>query len=1116
MSDQNSLANTSIRDNHTFGTVGDFLRKKIRSGANLSVVSAYFTIYAYQQLKDSFDSIEKLRFLFGEPSYLKSLDPSKINRRDFKIEDDQLVIPTESRLSQKMAAKECSEWIKQKVDIKSMVDTNLLHGKLYLIENPNLTNEAIMGSSNFTMHGLGFANKPNIELNMITQDRRDWEDLKNWFDLLWNDDKGLVEDVKDEVLKYLEKLYVDNEPEFIYFKTLFHLFEKYLADQEKGGLLNEKTGFYESEVWDMLYDFQKDGVKGAINKILKHNGCIIADSVGLGKTFEALAVIRYFELLNLRVLVLCPKKLVSNWTLFQAQKNNSLNPFRKDRFNYTVLYHTDIGRKSGIASADGIDLEHFNWGNFDLVVIDESHNFRGNPIERTIDGETRINRAMWLMEKVVKSGVKTKVLMLSATPVNNNLRDLRNQIHYITEGSNNALFESTQIQDIGQTIKNAQTQFTLWADPKKNPNRQVKDLIERLDTAFIKLLDELTIARSRKHIKSYYDIAAVGQFPERLKPRAIYPAIDLQDHFLTYDNLNKKILKYKLSVYNPSAYVLPEFLPNYEEQAKTQVIAFTQREREDFLIGMMKVNFLKRLESCIESFEISMDRTVKKIDNLIIKIKNYQKQMVPVLQESLVDYELSEDELEESEEEQDQWQVGKKLKFNLAHLDLDKWMIDLKNDRDALYDLYVHAFAVVPERDAKLHLLKQIISSKIKEPINGDNRKVLLFTAFGDTANYLYGNLKSWARNELKIHTALVTGSETKTTLGKNHFEHILTNFSPISKKRMQLHLGLEEEIDLLIATDCISEGQNLQDCDFVVNYDIHWNPVRIIQRFGRIDRIGSKNSKIQLVNFWPTKDLDNYINLKERVEARMALVDVTATGEDNVLETGQIEELIKEDLKFRNKQLKRLREEVLDLEELDESISLTDFTLDDFRIELMNYIENNRKKLEEAPFGLYAVVPALSSEYANLIDVNKYSAAEREIIKPGVVFCLKQKGDTTGNDQVNPLQPYFLVYIRDDDTVRFNYTHPKQILEIYRLLCQGKNAPFESLCSLFDDETGQGENMDNYSVLLESAIKAIRQVFTRRAVTRLTTDRSALLIPLEKQVKEANQFELVTWLILK
>lgn len=1117
MPDSNLPVLSSIRDNNTFGTVGSFLQDKIKAGSKLSVVSAYFTIYAYAHLKEQLDSIESLRFLFGEPSYLKSIDPSKVNRRDFKIEDDQLVIPTESRLSQKLTARECSDWIRDRVEIKSMVDTNLLHGKLYLVENPNLTNEGIMGSSNFTMKGLGFSDKSNIELNMIIQDRRDWQDLKNWFDLLWNDDTGLVNDVKDEVLKYLEKLYVDNEPEFIYFKTLFHLFEKYLSEQEKGGLLTDRTGFFESEIWEMLYDFQKDGVKGAINKILTHNGCIIADSVGLGKTFEALAVIRYFELLNQRVLVLCSKKLVSNWTLFQAHKSHSLNPFKRDRFNYTVMYHTDLGRITGRSEADGIDLEHFNWGAYDLVVIDESHNFKGNPMEKEVDGRMRMNRAMWLMQKIIREGAKTRVLMLSATPVNNNLRDLRNQIHLITEGRNDALWESSQIKDIALTIKVAQTQFTQWADPKRTTKRQVKDLIEKLDTSFFKLLDELTIARSRKHIKNFYDINKIGNFPERLKPVPLYPDIDTKNRFLTYDNLNKKILQYKLAIFNPSAYVKTEFVGIYEEKARGEVLAFTQRDRENFLIGMMKVGFLKRLESSIESFEKSMDRTISKIEERIYKIKKFQQMKAASQVEDLSAFQPDEPDIEEDEEDRDQWMVGKKLKFDLAHLDLDLWLADLERDRAALSELYNHASAVDPSRDAKLKLLKEVITGKIKNPLNVDNKKLLIFTAFADTAHYLYDNLQNWIRNEFNLHCALVTGTETKTSFGINTFEHILTNFSPRSKHREQMNLQQKEgEIDILIATDCISEGQNLQDCDCVINYDIHWNPVRIIQRFGRIDRIGSKNQRIQLINFWPTRDLDNYINLKERVEARMALVDVTATGEDNVLETDQIEDLIKEDLKFRNKQLKRLKEEVLDLEEIDESISLTDFTLDDFRIELMKYIEKNRKLLEEAPFGLYAVVPALSGEHGDLLDLSKYSASEQEIIQPGVVFCLKQKGDTSGVDQVNPLQPYFLVYIRNDGTVRYNYTHPKQILEIYRLLCQDRTVPFDTLCSLFDKETGQGQNMEKYSTLLESAISAIRQVFLKRVGNRLTTDRGAVLIPVEKQVNEANQFELVTWLVLK
>jgi len=1112
---------SSIRDNRNRGSVGEFLRENIKSQSDLAIVSAYFTIYAYNQLKNELDNISHLNFLFGEPTFIKSLDPTKTNKRDFKIEDDKIVIPIESRLTQKTVAKDCSQWIQQKVDIKSMVKPNFLHGKMYHVTQKSGVEKAIVGSSNFTVNGLGLGGSPNIELNMVVDNDRDRTDLKAWFNELWDDDTGLVEDVKAQVLKYLEQLYVENEPEFIYFKTLFHIFENYLDEQQKGGLLTEQTGFFESEIWDTLYEFQKDGVKGAINKILKHNGCIIADSVGLGKTYEALAVIRYFELLNARVLVLCPKKLSGNWTIYQASQNNSLNPFTKDKFNYSVLYHTDMGRETGQSKANGIDLENFNWGAYDLIVIDESHNFRGNPMEKIKDdGTLKMNRAKWLMEKIIREGVKTKVLLLSATPVNNNLKDLRNQISLITEGENDAMFESTQIKDIGLALKNAQTLFTNWADPKKTPERTIKLLIERLDSSFFKLLDELTIARSRKHIKSFYKVEEeIGKFPTRETPISIYPNIDLKDRFYTYDELNKIILRYKLSVFNPSAYVLPDKKQKYETLAATSgVLAFKQSDREYFLIGMMKVNFLKRLESSIESFEISMDRTIRKIEKLEEKIKEFKKQRLVSQEENLESFEPDEDELEENENDLDQWQVGKKLKFDLADLELDLWLSDLEADRSALNGLYNFAVAVTPDRDAKLKDLIKLIKDKIDQPINGNNKKVVVFTAFADTARYLYDCIKDWTLNELKLNIALVTGSESKTTFGRNEYSNILTNFSPVSKnRRLMKSMPQEGEIDILIATDCISEGQNLQDGDYLINYDIHWNPVRIIQRFGRIDRLGSKNDVIQLVNFWPTKDLDNYINLKARVEARMALVDVTATADDNVLATNQISELIEDDFKYRNKQLKKLQNEVLDLEDMSESISLTDFTLDDFRIELINFLENNRKRLEDAPFGLYAVVPALSGDYANQLDTSQFSDAEKEIIKPGVVYCLKQKGDTSGNEEVNPLQPYFLVYIRNDGQVRYNYTSAKHILEIYRLMCAGKAKPFEELCDLFNEETGNGGKMNKYSELLEQSITEISRVFNKRSSQKITgNDRGALLIPKSKRINEMDNFELVTWLVIK
>ena len=1110
---------SSIRDNHAKGKVAEFLKEHIASDSKLSIVSAFFTIYAYEKLKKELDGINHLKFLFGEPRFIqaKDLDPELKNVRAYKFEDDTLTIKLENKLQQKKVAKECAEWLRQKAEIRSMVKPNFLHGKLYHIEKPSGTEEALMGSSNFTVNGLGLGNRPNIELNLVVDSNRDRKDLKKWFDDIWNNEEGLVEDVKDQVLKYLETLHTENDPEFIYFKTLYHLFQKYLENEQKGGLLDERTGFFDSEIWHMLYEFQKDGVKGAINKIEKHGGCIIADSVGLGKTFEALAVIRYYELKNQQVLVLCPKKLSSNWTVYQASKNNQLNPFKKDRFNYHVLYHTDLGRNQGISSADGHDFQNIEWGNYSLIVIDESHNFRGNPMEKLLDdGTTRMNRAKFLMDKIIQSGVKTKVLLLSATPVNNNLRDLRNQLSYLIQDNEQSFYENTQIKDYRQTLKLAQTQFTTWAD-KKNKSRTVKNLLEKLDSSFFKLLDELTIARSRKHIVSFYNMGEIGKFPDRLPPQPIYSFIDLENRFFTYDALNKKILQYKLSIFNPSAYVKKEFQDFYEQKvkAKQRVLAFKQSDREHFLINMMKVNYLKRLESSIESFQISMDRTIARIERLEQKINAFIEKKKDVQQLDLYEFEMDETERPDVEDDEEQWEVGKKLRFNLAHLDLAYWLRDLQADKEALSDLYNNARAIDASRDAKLHDLKKLIIDKIKQPINPGNNKVLVFTAFADTAKYLYDNLNEWSVNSLGLQIAMVAGSHCITTFGKNEFSHILTNFSPVSKNRaMVKSMAQEGEIDILIATDCISEGQNLQDCDCIINYDIHWNPVRIIQRFGRIDRLGSKNDQIRLINFWPTKDLDNYINLKERVEARMALVDVTATGEDNILDTEQIEELITDELKYRNQQLKRLQKEILDVEELDDSISLTDFTLDDFRIELSNYIKNDGEKLQNAALGLYAIVPSPSGNHAKQCH-RDFNQTEKDIIQPGVIYCLRQKGDTTGTEDVNPLQPYFLVYVREDGTVRFNYVHAKQVLEMFRLLCQGVTTPYQQLCDWFNTSTNNGSDMAKYNQLAEKAIDEISRVFKKKVSQKLTTDRGAVLVPKNKQATEADHFELITWLII-
>ena len=1106
------MNNSTIRDNHKQGKVGDFLKDNLQKDCDIDIVSAYFTIYAYYNLKQHLDEIDSMRFLFGEPTFIKEADPAQKNLKSYKIEydraDEQLKIPMQTRLTQKKIAKECCDWLSAKAEIRSMVKPNFLYGKMYHIKHKTGIEKAIVGSSNFTVNGLGFGGRHNIELNLIVDSDRDRTDLGNWFESIWNENPDIIQDVKAEVLRYLTQLYAENSPEFIYYKTLFHVFDKFLnAQNEKDFEIN--SNLLDSQIWNSLYEFQKVGVKGALNRINKNGGCIIADSVGLGKTYEALAVIKEFESKNKRVLVLCPKKLSSNWTVFQAAKNHSLNPFPKDKFQYNVLYHTDMGRITGKSGGDALSFDTFNWGTYDLVVVDESHNFKGNPEYKTDkSGKYKLNRPAWLMDKIIKQGADTKILLLSATPVNTSLKDLRNQISLITHGNVHALYDDTGIFDIAQLLKVAQTQFTTWADIKNNPNRKLKDLLEKIDSGFFKLLDELTIARSRNHIVKAYSEAEIGKFPKRLKPISVYSAIDTQNRFPAYDKINAQILEYKLSVFIPSHYIKQEseILKKYAEKATSgNITAFTQEDRENFLIGMMRMNFLKRLESSIYSFGVTLDRTIQKIENLQQKIKEFQKHKTTNANFEL-DEDLPEDERDEDYEDLD-WQVGKKLKFDLKDLELDEWLVDLENDRQALSHLYNIAVAVDSKRDAKLAELKKQILKKQSVPVNTANKKVLVFTAFSDTAVYLYDNLKVLAK-ENGLDIALVTGGKTETTFGNNEFEHILTNFSPLSKKRGDA----DGQIDILIATDCISEGQNLQDCDTVINYDIHWNPVKIIQRFGRVDRLKSKNDKIQLINFWPTEDLENYINLKSRVEARMALGNLTATGDDDPLGNPDLQIQVNDgELKFREKQLLQLKDEILDIEELDDSITLTDFSLEDFRMELLAYLANNRSKLENSPFGMYAIVP-------NAADCENYefSQTEKEIIKPGVIYCLKQKNESVFGEKVNPVAPYFIIYIRQDGTVRYNYVNIKQIFDIYRNLCYGVKEPYQRLCDLFNAETGNGENMDVYADLLQKAIKEITAVHRKRSAAKLTFDRNAVIAPLDNQIRDEESFELVTWLVIK
>ena len=1096
-----------------YGTVADFLREKIRSGSALSIVSAYFTIYAFDALRDVLTDIKELRFLFGEPNFIGGLDPEKTESKTFQITEEGLSL--QNYFPQKEIAKACAKWIADKVEIRSVRESNFLHGKMYYMEKAG-DKDAIIGSSNFTKRGLGLSRSTsNIELNLEVDSKDDCRDLKEWFDNLWDSDR--VADVTEEVLRNLENAYQDRDPEFIYYKTLYHLFEDFLGEATDAALAEANPRFQETEIWRTLYEFQKHGVQACIQKLKAYNGCVIADSVGLGKTYEALAVIKYFELRNANVLVLCPKKLEKNWTLYPLHCRRPKNPFKADRFRYTVLAHTDLSRERG--DAGGIKLEDHEWDGYDLVVIDESHNFRNRPANKLDkEGNLRKSRYNKLLEDIIQSGCETQVLLLSATPVNNRLTDLENQFRLITRDDDRA-FEKTGIPSIQGTLNVAQTGFETWtAETEQRPKKQgQQSLAESLNADFFALLDRLTIARSRSHIVNFYENALeeIGRFPEREPPTSIFSKIDREDQFPTYEKISTQIDGYQLALFNPSRYIREECRRHYGEKILQQ--------REFNLIGMMKVNFLKRLESSVHSFAKTLRRTVADIEKRESEISAF---LEAVPNEKSFDpfAETAETYGEEDADVQTYVEGGKNQTYRYEHLDLETWLADLQDDKTQLEKICKTAESITPDRDAKLVKLKELITTKAQKPtINRDgaeNRKVLVFTAFADTANYLYDELHGWAAETLGIEAAVVTGSESRNNLTRNDFDEILAHFSPVSKtqekdededkgKTATAVVTEIDEIDLLIATDCISEGQNLQDCDYVVNYDIHWNPVRIIQRFGRIDRIGSKNEKIYLVNFWPTPELDAYINLKPRVEARMALVNLTATGDDDLLslKTEADKAPINAVWSHRDEQLRRMQTEILDFDDIEEHFNLNQFTLDDFRAQLLNYLRQNEAKLREAPFGLYAITAPMTQD-GTPVD-----------IAPGVIFCLKQvlaEGtDDAEGQKLNPIYPYFLVYVTNEEVVSIGFTNPKRILELLNRLCVGKTEPDRDLCRAFDAETDNGSDMTVYEILMEAVRKSIRVEYDRKVVDQLNASADALLPMADTQITEGTEFELVTWLVI-
>mgnify|MGYP002515674322 FL=1 len=1072
-------------DNINYKVIDD-LKVSISEGSRLSIAAATFSIYAFQELKEQLLNIEELRFIFTEPSFLQ--EKGKLERRQFyipRIDRERTLygspfeLKLRNRLTQKAIATECAEWIKDKVTFKSNVTDDKMNGYIHVRGKEECAYLPING---FTTTDLGCEKGNNI-LNFVTKlDAANSKALLQSFDEIWNDSKRFS-DVTEQVAESISNIYKENAPEFVYFITLYNIFHEFLEDISDDVLPNEATGFKSSQIWNKLYDFQKDAALAIINKLEKYNGCILADSVGLGKTFTALSVIKYYEGRNKSVLVLCPKKLNDNWITYKSNYVN--NPIAKDRLRYDILYHSDLSRNKGYTN--GLDLSHINWGNYDLVVIDESHNFRNGGKIYGDEDNKKENRYLQLMNKVIKAGVKTKVLMLSATPVNNRFNDLKNQLQLAYEGEvenmDRILNTESSIEDI---FRQAQKAYNVWSKLPQE-ERTTERLLGMLSFDFFEVLDSVTIARSRKHIEAYYDTSAIGRFPTRLTPISRRPSLTDLPCAINYNEIFGQLQKLNLAIYTPSAFILPSKAYKYNHGGDNDAKSGLSLEgREMGIRRLMSINMLKRLESSVNSFRLTLERVQNLIQDTINRIDNHESE-IDVQEANSYDLDI--------EDQENEAFIGtRKNRIALEDLDYISWKKYLKDDLDELELTRLMLLDITPEHDSKLQQLISDLRGKFEHPINKSNRKVLIFTAFSDTALYLYNNLAGRIKDRYGLNVAIVTGDiEARSTLKTNEkmdFNKVLTLFSPMSKEKNIIYPEINEGIDVLIATDCISEGQNLQDCDYLINYDIHWNPVRIIQRFGRIDRIGSPNEVIQLVNYWPDMTLDEYIDLKGRVEARMKVSVMTSTGDDNPISPEE-----KGDLEYRKAQLKKLQEEVVDIEDMSNGVSIMDLGLNEFRLDLLEYMHTH-ENAELTPFGLHAVVSS-----------NKYA-------EPGVIFVLKNRNNGVNIDKKNRLHPFYMVYLRYDGSVVVNYLSPKDLLDRFRSLCKGKSKPETELCKEFNKETRNGFKMERYSKLLGDAVGSIINVKEESDIDSFLSGVQSELFT--KEITGIDNFELICFLVVR
>ena len=1045
----------------------DLIRPHLKQGHQFGCVTPSFSLFAFAELQEALAMLERVQLIL----------PPADDELDFLgSEGDRAA---RNRLQARWLANQCAKWLDGNVELRR-AQGRVPQGTAVMRGPGGVANQVVLGSFAFSTDGLGLTPGNPLSLIQASESTEEAAQLARWLELQWAT-LQTQPDSRPALIEALQGMGQHHAPFTLYTLILKHMFGDRGDEMDEERIVKSATGIRNTVVWNKLFKFQRDGVVGAIDKLARFGGCIIADSVGLGKTFEALAVIKYHELRNDRVLVLAPKRLRDNWTLYKA--NDKRNVLAADRLNYDVLNHTDLSRDSGISG--DIDLANVNWGNYDLVVIDESHNFRNKASNK--GKETRYDR---LMRKIIKEGVKTRVLMLSATPVNNRLADLKNQIAFVTEGDDTALAEHG-IGSIEETTRKAQSQFNRWLEMDE-AERTPGHLVEMLGFDYFTLLDHLTIARSRRHVEKYYGTAETGKFPGRLPPINIKADVDLAGQFRAIKDINLEIRRLNLASYAPLRYVLPHKQAAYDAKYSTEIRGgesfFRQADREESLIHLLRVNVLKRMESAVSSFALTIQRQLKDVVAVLNHIENHD--------ESIEEIDIAGVDIDDPAFES--LLVGRKVKVLLTDVDLIRWKQDLLEDRNRLATMLAAAQQVDASRDAKLAKLRAMIEQKCREPINAGNRKIIVFTAFSDTAQYLYANLASWAKGALGIDAGLITGSAgIQTTLPglRKSMSSVLSAFAPRSKER-PVELAAEGEIDLLIATDCISEGQNLQDCDWLVNYDIHWNPVRIIQRFGRIDRIGSPNQNIQLVNFWPNMELEEYIGLEQRVSGRMVLLDVSATGEENLIEQQSGNPM--NDLEYRRKQLLKLQDTVIDMEDLSNGVSITDLTLTDFRIDLAQYTKEHPGQLDALALGTYAVTTSIDADIA-----------------PGVIFCLRAEGAVAANGRQSdyPLAPIYLAHVGDDGAVLLPYPQAKRILDRLKRLALGRELPDDGACAKFDRDTRKGEDMRHAQKLLAVAVASVVGRNEERAVASLFSPGGTHAM--KGEFAGSNDFEVAAFLVV-